>query len=389
MVIQRSAKKVSVAAVLFALMVSTVASPYFLNEVFAISRACKNSPECMAAVAREEEANRNAAASSQSANLYQAKADQLAAEIARKEAEIIQTEAEANELSRQIEKVQQKLDNEQEALAELLVQMHFEGDTEPITILAGASSISDLAEKQAREEVIKKEISIAAKKVKEMKAQLESDKKRVEDLLILQRTTRKELQKSKAEQEELVAKYENDAEAYAEVAKQAQAAQRAAEQAEQEAHPELYRGMSYSGYNTYEWQADCPGRQDDYSTYLDGRPIGGYVCECVSYVGWKAYEYFRLYLSWGNAYSWDDVARAWGYRVDHNPAANTIGQTDSGPWGHVFWVESVNLDGSINVTEYNNAWATMLYSGDYHYGDFGARTIPAGEVWQYNFIHFE
>ena len=69
MVIQRSAKKVSVAAVLFALMVSTVASPYFLNEVFAISRACKNSPECMAAVAREEEANRNAAASSQSATI--------------------------------------------------------------------------------------------------------------------------------------------------------------------------------------------------------------------------------------------------------------------------------------------------------------------------------
>ena len=48
-----------------------------------------------------------------------------------------------------------------------------------------------------------------------------------------------------------------------------------------------------------------------------------------------------------------------------------------------------NDDGSINVTEYNNAYATQLYSGDSHFGDFGARQIPASEVWRYNYIHFD
>jgi hypothetical protein len=82
-----------------------------------------------------------------------------------------------------------------------------------------------------------------------------------------------------------------------------------------------------------------------------------------------------------------ELLRAAGYTVDHNPAPNTIGQVDGYPYGHVFWVESVNGDGSINVSEYNNAYATYLYTGDMHYGDFGARTIAAGDLWQYNFIH--
>ena len=163
----------------------------------------------------------------------------------------------------------------------------------------------------------------------------------------------------------------------------------AAEKAEQEAHPELYRGSAYFGDNTYPWQADCPQNQDYYSTYLDGHAVGGLVCECVSYTGWKAYEYYGIYAAWGNAYSWDDVARNLGYRVDNVPAEGTVGQTDSGYWGHVFWVEGVNADGSINVTEYNNAYASYLYSGNYRFGDFGARQIPASEVWRYNYIHFD
>ena len=301
--------------------------------------------------------------------------------------------AEADALAKEIEETEKKLLAEQEALAELLINMHFEGDSEPITILAGSSSISDLAEKQARAEVVKQQISATAAKVKAAKEKLEADKARVEALLEQQKTAKAELESTRAEQQELVRKYQNDAESYASAAKAAKEAQRAAERAEQEAHPELYRGSAYTGDNTYPWQADCPGRQDDYITYWEDawgvHKIGGYVCECVSYAGWKAYEAFGVAPAWGNAYSWDDRARAIGYRVDHEPDANTIGQADGYPYGHVFWVESVNYDGSINVTEYNNAYATYLYSGSLHYGDFGSRRIAASEVWQYNFIHFD
>lgn len=78
-----------------------------------------------------------------------------------------------------------------------------------------------------------------------------------------------------------------------------------------------------------------------------------------------------------NANRWDDVARGAGLLVDHTPAAGAIFQTDSGWYGHVGYVESVNGDGSINVSERNYAGCYgVLFS-----------TIPASEVGRFNYIH--
>lgn len=388
MVMLKNKNRIFSIVIILVLVGVPLATTIFNNiEVNGISRACQNSAACRAAVAKEQEANRNAASAANSANLYQMKVNELSVEIASQEAEIAQTEVEIKELKKQIYETELELEEEQEALAELLINMHFDSDSEPIQILAGSSSISDLAEKAAREEVAKQQISASAMVIRDTKQQLEADKAEVEELLAQQQSAKDALVAKRGEQQNLVAKYQNDAEAYSEVAKAAQAAQRAAEKAEQEAHPELYRGSAYTGANTYPWQGDCPQKQDWYGTVWNGYYIGGYVCECVSYAGWKAYEAYGVVLAWGNAYNWDDRARAAGYTVNRTPAANTIGQVDGGAYGHVFWVESVNGDGSINVTEYNNAYATYLYSGHSHYGDFGSRTISAGEVGRYNYIH--
>ena len=375
------------------LMVALLLAGPFLSfssrDAGALSKACASSPECVAAAEKEAEANKAAAQATNSANAYQIKVSESAAQIAAKEAEIAETQADINSLRAEIKENEEKIVNEKEALAELLVSKHFESDAEPIRILAGSTSISDLAEKAAREEVAREQINAQAVKIKEIKAQLETNKSEVEERLAQQQQARAELAAERKAREDLVAKYQNDADAYEEVAKQAREEKQAAERAWQEAHQSTLSGVAYySGDNTYPWQGDCPGKQDYYMTYIGGAAIGGYVCECVSYTGWKAYEYYGLALAWGNAYSWDDYARAAGYRVDNSPAAGTVGQVDGYPYGHVFWVESVNGDGSINVTEYNNAYATQLYSGSFHYGDFGARTIPAYEVPSYNYIHF-
>ena len=375
-----------VIAVVFATPVIT--NIMIIRSASGMSLACSRSAECRAAVEREQEANRNAAAASDSANMLQAKVSELNIQIASAELAIAETTAQVNDLTEQIEETEKKLKAEQEALAELLVNMHFEGDAEPITILAGSSSISDLAEKQARSEVVKQQISATATKVKLAKEKLEADKAKVEELLASQKAAKAELVSVRAEQQALVEKYKNDAAAYEEIARQALEAQRAAEKAEKEAHPELYGGSTYTGYNTYPWQADCPGRQDAYGTTINGMYIGGYVCECVSYAGWKVYEAYGVVLAWGNANYWDDRARMFGYRVDHTPEAGSIGQLDDALYGHVWWVESINADGSVNVTEYNNAYATQLYSGIYQYGDFGARTMSAAQASRYKYIHF-
>ena len=99
-----------------------------------ISKACQNSAACREAVEKEQEATKNAASAANSANMFQAKVNELTAEIAGKEAEIAETEAEVRALKTQIEVAEAKLLEEQEALAELLVTMHFESDAEPINL---------------------------------------------------------------------------------------------------------------------------------------------------------------------------------------------------------------------------------------------------------------
>lgn len=78
-----------------------------------------------------------------------------------------------------------------------------------------------------------------------------------------------------------------------------------------------------------------------------------------------------------NANRWDDLAIAAGLQVDHTPSAGAIFQSDAGWYGHVGYVESVNADGSINVSERNyRGCYGVLFS-----------TIPANEVGRLNFIH--
>ena len=159
-------RNISMSGVVFGMVISPAVGTIINNiDVNGISRACQNSAACREAVEKEQEANRNAAAASNSANLFQMKVNELSVEIASRESEIAQTEARIKELKKQIHETELKLEEQQEALAELLINMHFESDAEPIRILAGSTSISDLAEKAAREEVVKQQIADTATKV--------------------------------------------------------------------------------------------------------------------------------------------------------------------------------------------------------------------------------
>lgn len=345
------------------------------------SSVCQKSAECMAAVEAEKKANAAAVSASASADYYQTKVNSLSMEVASIKVQIADTKAQVDDLNKQIKETEENLESEQNALAELLVNMHFESDAEPIRILAGSTSISDLAEKQARAEVAKEQIGTMASNIKEDKEKLENDKAQVENLLAEQEKAKQNLEKTMTEQADLVAKFQNDAKGYEEQVIAARNAQKAAMDTYRQQHPEE-TGVYYDGIDTYKSYIydlggyECPRDWDRFSTTVNGKYIGGFGCECVSYVGWKAYERYGLYLAWGNAYNWDDVGRKY-YAVDHNPTAGSIGQFDAGQYGHVFWVESVNGDGSIDVTDYN-------YNVD---GRFTARTISAAAASRFNYIH--
>ncbi|MFQ3854395.1 CHAP domain-containing protein [Staphylococcus sp. 2S1] len=82
--------------------------------------------------------------------------------------------------------------------------------------------------------------------------------------------------------------------------------------------------------------------------------------------------------TWGNANNWASAASSAGYTVNNSPEAGSILQSSEGPMGHVAYVENVNSDGSVNVSEMN-------YSGGPY--SVSERTISAGEASSYNYIH--
>ncbi len=78
-----------------------------------------------------------------------------------------------------------------------------------------------------------------------------------------------------------------------------------------------------------------------------------------------------------NAKYWASMASSAGFAVNRVPSAGAVFQTSSGWYGHVGYVESVNSDGSINVSERNYSGCYgVLYS-----------TIPASAVGNFFYIH--
>lgn len=114
---------------------------------------------------------------------------------------------------------------------------------------------------------------------------------------------------------------------------------------------------------------------DDYpvayrsADYNNPDPWNFYFRECTSFVAWRMnrdtstavapYFFTNLMggLRWGGAEHWAANAAALGIRVDQTPSVGAIAHWGvgelSGAPGHVAYVERVNGDGSVDVTEYN------------------------------------
>ncbi len=67
-----------------------------------------------------------------------------------------------------------------------------------------------------------------------------------------------------------------------------------------------------------------------------------------------------------------------GDTIDNRPTVGSIAQTDVGYYGHVMFVERVNNDGSILVSEMNYSAAPGILT---------YRTVPAYQVNNYRYIH--
>ena len=124
----------------------------------------------------------------------------------------------------------------------------------------------------------------------------------------------------------------------------------------------------------YSYLGSASDRQNIQVIYPRFMGAGGGQC-----VNWASYMRPDLgALRLGNARDWARGAAARGYSVNRTPSAGEIFQTSSGWYGHVGYVEAVNADGSITVTEMNYGYVPYRVI---------RATIPAGSVGNFNYIH--
>ncbi len=310
---------------------------------------------------------------------------QLNAEIIAAEAQIAVNEAAAADLAEQIKATEFKLQRQQIALAKLLVDMHFDQKPDTVFILAGSNSISELTERQSRQSNLKQQIAASAKEIQQTKKSLEDKKAEVERIIVSQKSERAIIATKRDQQNALKAEYEQSANDALTLARFHE------DELKKLAYtpPSTDKNQGYRDYsrpNTYGQRNNCPRDNNRYTAY------GGNVCQCTSYVGYKAREKWGwdINTSWGHAYSYINArgsvsSTGTNIYVDKMPEAYTIavrGIDRYSPYGHVMWVESVNEDGTINITEYNYASSSFGCS----YGDFCSRN-NVGTAGMH-FVHF-
>ena len=113
---------------------------------------------------------------------------------------------------------------------------------------------------------------------------------------------------------------------------------------------------------------------------------GGYFGQCTYYVFNRMAQVGTPigHSMMGNAAEWPAYARSYGYSVSNSPSAGSAivfqqGLAGADPtYGHVAFVEAVNADGSLYISEMNVRGLNVI----------SYRTIPASVAAQCEYIHF-
>lgn len=317
---------------------------------------------------------------------YQQAIDALNARISSLQSAIDATQAKINDLNAQIAQAQAELDHEKQVLGENIKTMYLEGDVTTLEVLASSNNLSDFVNKQEYRNSVADKIKASVDKISALKAELTKQQQEQQGLLKDQQTQQTELQNSQAQQTAMLNYTEGQKAAYdAQIsAANSQISQLRAQQA---AYYAAYaRRGGVSGYGVGEAgnggypSAWAYATQD---TVLDN--WGMYNRECVSYVAWKIASTGRYMPGWGwqsmgNAAQWPAAASGsipQGSTPRVGSAAVWGSSAGLGPLGHVAYVEVVNSDGSIEVSQYN-----------FVHGQFSRMHVDAGIAASLDYIYF-
>lgn len=275
-------------------------------------------------------------------------------------------QAEYDKLVADIAENERRIQNNQDALGTTIADLYVSGDISPLEMLASSKSVTEYVDKESYRNSIRDNLVGTIDTIKKLKKTLETQKKDVERVLAEQKLARDALASKEAQQANLVAQTRGQEAAYNGLVSQRQS-QKLELQKQQQAAIEAAMRRGGGLVNVlpgdpnkggYPWESGCWVDANAYShggaDGMGGDPLGYGCRQCVSYTAYKVGQRTGNYPRyWGNANMWPGSARSAGYQTGSTPRANSVGVISAGAYGHVVWVESVNGDGTVDVSQYN------------------------------------
>lgn len=292
----------------------------------------------------------------------------LQSEINAKQRITDQHQAQVEKLKEEIAVAQKELDKQKRILGETIKTIYIEGDITTLEMLATSKNLSDFFDKQQYRESVRIKVKETLDKITQLKLDLNTRKEKTEKLIAEQKSLQNELFGQRSEKNHLLALNQSE-----QVALDSEIRTNSKKIAKLRAEQAAANARAFGGTKVI---VGSNGR-DSYPDIWRNSPMdsivdswGMYNRECVSYTAWKVYERWGYMPRWGGNYSngyqggnankWDDNARKDGISVNTTPTAGSIAIAHWGYYGHSMYVESVNPDGTINVSQYN--WD---YNGTY------------------------
>ncbi len=294
------------------------------------------------------------------ADSLQRELNKLSNEKAQIQAQVDLSQKKHDKLAKDIKETTAKIEENRRVSGELIVKDSLKGSVSPFIRLAGSENLANFVDESANDESAQKDILDKIDEIERLKKKLESDKKDVERVLLDQKSQRDQLARKEAERQNLISETKGKESAYKNLSskKNSQISNLRAEQAAANA-----AAMQSIGFGSI--PAGVPGgggypgvwANAPLDAYVD--PWGLYTRECVSYAAWKVHSTGRFVPHFGgagNANQWPSTVAKYGIRSGSTPKAGSVAMWPIGYYGHVMYVESVNSDGTITVSDYNLNW---------------------------------
>lgn len=318
------------------------------------------------------------------AGILRQKADSLAAEIDLINAEkaaiqrvIDDIQAKVDELKREIVNIEAQIERNRDALGDVITQIYMMGQVSTLERLASSRTITDFIDEEAQNQSLRQNLSKKIKEIRSQKEELESKKQEQENALAEQKFQMSLQAAKEAEKQKLLNETKGDEEAYRQIAKKNNdEINKLREQ--QRAANASYGGSSLvagdpnkGGYPAKWANAPQDSMVDDW---------GMFNRECVSYTAWKVFQAYGNMPYWGgrgHAWQWgfsgwkwlgngtkasgnfpgtgwhDANAIKFGVPYGYEPRPGSVAIWNVGSYGHAMWVEHINSDGTVHVSQYN------------------------------------